>query len=111
MQYTNRRNAIIYWLEEDPDNEAVTLMRYRNQHSLKTFTALVSVAPRIGLWSPQFSAGIVRPWLTLDTSFGRRNFNKPLFLGTFNNTFSLPHDLTASIDYSLQARATLRIFI
>lgn len=104
MQYTNRRNAIIYWLEEDPDNEAVTLMRYRNQHSLKTFTALVSVAPRIGLWSPQFSAGIVRPWLTLDTSFGRRNFNKPLFLGTFNNTFSLPHDLTASIDYSFTSK-------
>ena len=104
MQYTDKRNAIIYWLEDEPDNESITLMRYRNQHSLKTFFTLVSVAPKIGPWSSQISAGMVQPWLTLSTYFGSKHFNKPIFLGTLDNTFSLPHNVTASIDYSFTSK-------
>lgn len=108
MQYTDKRNAIIYWYDEDPDNEAVTLMKYCNQHSLKTFTSFVNAAPKVGLWSPQFSAGIIRPWLTLNTSFGRKHFNKPIFQASFNNAFNLPHNLTVSIDYSFTSKGNLQ---
>lgn len=103
-QYTDKRNAIIYWMDQDPDNESVNTIVYKNQHSLKELTMMVSAAPTIGFWSPQLSAAIVKPWLSLDTSFGRIKFNKPITFVSFDNTFSLPSDITVNLQYGFMSK-------
>lgn len=104
LQYKDSRNAIIYWAEQMPENEAITLIKYKNEHSLKSMTAYVSVAPKFGLWSPQVNAGMIKQWFTLHTDMGDFKLNKPIFIANFNNAFSLPGGFTAFADFAFQSK-------
>lgn len=38
-------------------NPAVTLISFKNLHSLKSVSAFLSLAPKFGIWSPQLNWG------------------------------------------------------
>lgn len=46
VDYNDRRNAIIYWGEQMEYNPAVTLISFKNLHSLKSVSAFLSLADR-----------------------------------------------------------------
>lgn len=98
--YTDSRNAIIYWGEQMEENPAITLTSFKNEKSIKSMNLFVSAAPKIGFWSPQISFGIQKQWFTLHTSIDTYKLNLPMYLGTFNNGFSLPWGLVFNVDYS-----------
>lgn len=102
--YQDRRNAIIYWMDQMEGHEAVTVINYVNRPSVKTLTAFASVAPKLGIWSPQYSVSMQKPWFSFSTQSGRYTFNKPLFVFTLNNAFSLPWGLTANVDFYSTSR-------
>ena len=39
-------------------NPAVTLISFKNLHSLKSVSAFLSLAPKFGIWSPQLNWGV-----------------------------------------------------
>lgn len=102
--FTDSRNAIIYWGEQMEDNPAITLTSFKNEKSIKSMNIFVSAAPKIGFWSPQISLGIQKQWFTLHTSIDTYKLNRPMYLGTFSNAFSLPWGLVCNIDYSYQSK-------
>lgn len=104
VNYTDSRNAIIYWGEQMEDNPAITLTSFKNVKSIKSMNLFVSAAPKIGFWSPQVSFGIQKQWFTLHTSIDTYKLNRPMYLGTFNNAFSLPWGLVCNVDYSYQSK-------
>lgn len=102
LSYSDERDAIIHWMEQ-VDQTNVTLVTYKNIHSLKSFTPFVAVAPTFGFWHPQFSFGIRKQWLTLETTSGSVSLNKPMVLAQANNTFAFSSTLTGELNFSYQS--------
>lgn len=103
ISYNDRRHAIIYWSDDDVQ-AAVAHVSYRNIASLKKMVATMVIAPQFGLWSPQLTIGVEKPWLSLDTSFGKTKFNKPIWQFSFENMFDFGNGWIASADASLTTK-------
>ena len=107
LDYNDRRDAIIYWGEQLEDNLAITLISFKNLHSLKSVSAFLSLAPKFGIWSPQLSFGVQKQWLDLNTTDGLLKMNKPMFTGAFNNTFNFNHGWMASVEMNYQSKGDM----
>jgi len=104
VDYTDRRDAIIYWGRQMEDNPAITLISFKNLHSLKSVSAFLSLAPKFGVWSPQLSVGIQKQWLDLTTADGVLKMNKPIWMGTFNHAFNFNHGCVVSVDMNYRSK-------
>ena len=102
LSYSDERDAIIHWMEQ-VDQTNVTMVTYKNIHSLKSFTPFVAVAPTFGIWHPQFSFGIGKQWLTLETTSGSVTLNKPMVIAQANNTFAFSSTLTGELNFRYQS--------
>ena len=112
VNYKDSRNAIIYWAEQMPGNEAITMISRKNVKRLKSMTAYISAAPKIGIWSPQINLGMQKPWFTLHTDVASYRLNRPIFMGNFNNAFSLPYGITLNVDYRYQNKGnTMNVYL
>lgn len=112
INYKDSRNAIIYWAEQIPGNEAITMISRKNVKSLKSMTAYISAAPKIGIWAPQINLGMQKPWFTLHTDVASYRLNRPIFMGNFNNAFSLPCGITLNVDYRYQSKGnTMNVYL
>ena len=112
VNYKDSRNAIIYWAEQIPENEAITMISRKNVKSLKSMTAYISAAPKIGIWAPQINLGMQKPWFTLHTDVASYRLNRPIFMGNFNNAFSLPCGITLNVDYRYQSKGnTMNVYL
>lgn len=97
LEYNDKRNAIIFWSEQMNDNPAVSKLVYKNVNSLKNVMSSVSIAPKVGIWSPQLSVQVSKQWFTLKTGIREYKLNRPLFSAQFNNNFNFQHGWTASM--------------
>ena len=80
--------------------------------SLKSMTAYISAAPKIGIWAPQINLGMQKPWFTLHTDVASYRLNRPIFMGNFNNAFSLPCGITLNVDYRYQSKGnTMNVYL
>lgn len=112
VNYKDSRNAIIYWAEQIPGNEAITMISRKNVKSLKSMTAYISAAPKIGIWALQINLGMQKPWFTLHTDVASYRLNRPIFMGNFNNAFSLPCGITLNVDYRYQSKGnTMNVYL
>ena len=112
VNYKDSRNAIIYWAEQIPEDEAITMISRKNVKSLKSMTAYISAAPKIGIWAPQINLGMQKPWFTLHTDVASYRLNRPIFMGNFNNDFSLPYGITLNVDYRYQSKGnTMNVYL
>lgn len=78
VNYKDSRDAIIYWAEQIPDNEAITMVNHKNLKSVKSATAYVSLAPKFGFWSPQANLAMLKQWFTLHTDVESYKLNRPI---------------------------------
>lgn len=112
VNYKDSRKAIIYWAEQIPGNEAITMISRKNVKSLKSMTAYISAAPKIGIWAPQINLGMQKPWFSLHTDVASYRLNRPIFMGNFNNAFSLPCGITLNVDYRYQSKGnTMNVYL
>lgn len=112
VNYKDSRNAIIYWAEQIPEDEAITMISRKNVKNLKSMTAYISAAPKIGIWAPQINLGMQKPWFTLHTDVASYRLNRPIFMGNFNNAFSLSCGITLNVDYRYQSKGnTMNVYL
>ncbi len=104
VNYKDSRNAIIYWADQSESNEAVTVVNHKNQHSIKSMTMYLSASPRFGIWTPVFSAGMVKQWLKLQTHLGNYTLNDPVFFAGVKNMITLPFHCTFNADFNFQSK-------
>lgn len=102
--YNDRRHAIIYWTEQQADNSSVSRITFKNIPTLKSMSAQIAVAPNIGIWSPELTAGMKKQWLTLHTDAGTYRMNDPIFQSSLNNAFDFGHGWMASVDGNLMTK-------
>lgn len=102
--YNDRRDAIIYWAEQQADNSAVTRITQINIPTLKSVIAQVAVAPKIGIWSPELNIGMQKQWLTVHTAVSNYRLNAPIFLFSLDNAFDFGHGWVTSVDAYLTTK-------
>ena len=98
VSYKDERNAVIYWTEQDENNPAISVLSFRNLERMPSLTVFASLAPTIGIWSPQLSAGIIKQWVTIISSGKAVQLNKPLPIVSLNNSLRLPKDFIVTLD-------------
>lgn len=103
MDYKDARDAIIYDIRQDTRDEAVSVIGFRNEPSIKTFSAQLVAFPRFGFWQPQWAAGIIKQWLTIETDGQRLRLNKPICYVKLGNSLSLPWNITGNVDFTYQS--------
>ena len=108
--YSDRRDAIIYWAEQETGNSAVTRITQTNIPSLKSLSAQIAIAPKFGLWSPELSIGMQKQWLTLHTDVGNYRMNDPIFQFSFDNVLDFGHGWVASADAYLTTKGNQENF-
>lgn len=98
--FADKKNAIIWTAEQTSPESPVTYVSYRNQKDIKAVSASISAAPKIAFWSPQLYLEIRKQWLTFQALDETRKLNKPIFLASFNNAFTLPANFIFNVDFT-----------
>ena len=104
ISYNDRRDAVIYWAEQQAENTAVTRLTQTNIPTLKSIMAQVAIAPKFGFWSPELSVGMQKQWLTLHTDVRTYQMNKPIFQLSLDNAFDFGYGWVASVDAYLTTK-------
>jgi hypothetical protein len=86
--------------DESAITEATILIGLKNEQSYDKWISSLTLAPTIGFWSPQLTAAVIKQWLWVDSYKGHVGLTAPLGQFTFANTFSLGHDLTATLNFN-----------
>ena len=101
VSYSDERGSIMHWMEQI-DNSNITLVTYKNIHSLKWIVPYVTASPTFGIWHPQLSVGMRKQWLTMQTTAGDITLGKPMLIVQASNTFAFNKTLTGEVDFRYQ---------
>ena len=101
VSYSDERGRIMHWMEQI-DNSNITLVTYKNIHSLKWIVPYVTASPTFGIWHPQLSVGMRKQWLTMQTTAGDITLGKPMLIVQASNTFAFNKTLTGEVDFRYQ---------
>lgn len=93
--YSINENDILSFVQQFK-NKPIVLFRPENMKRTQNANIGISYAPVIGVWRPQFEVGGMWQWLNLENE--NVKYNKPLFSGKLNNTFSLQQDWTLRLN-------------
>lgn len=93
VSFNYAKDQIITWGESLANNPSAIHI-YQTNHSIPSMTAMITAAPKVGWWRPQFTAAVQKQWLEMDVQGQQMSFNKPIFVGKLINTFTLPKDFT-----------------
>lgn len=98
-RYIHGRDAIVQlsqaYSEDDP---TVSLFSYYNRYGSDKLYSSLTLAPTIGIWSPQLTLMLLQQWYKVDVPGGLENFNNPMGSFSFRNHFSLPSGFGLDID-------------
>ena len=101
LGYVHTKDAIVTtsvpYSDEDP---SVALLTNTNAPAYNHTFASLSLTPVIGIWSPQFTAAVVKQWYRTDTPWGRFNLDKPLVSLSWENSLKLPGGFLLNADAS-----------
>lgn len=102
FSFKHHKDAIRYDAYQLESNNAITVITQKNEPSLNKFSAFISGAPKIGIWNPMWSMGVIKQWLTIYTDQGTHKLNNPIGIINLNNSFRFNSTTSANIDFSLQ---------
>ena len=109
VSYKNEKDAVVYWAEQMKDNPAISFTTYRNLEQIPSLNTFVTYSPKVGIWSPYVSVGLLKQWLNTTCDNKLISLNKPIAVATFNNSFSLPKDFTLNLDMRYQSKGNSQV--
>lgn len=103
VSYKVVHDYILYWGTQVEGQSATTLINYINHDRLPNLMVMIAASPTIGPWNLNASAVLMKQWFSLDAAGQRRTYNNPLFIGSLNNTFTLPADILLTVGFGFQS--------
>lgn len=83
--FSHMKRPMLLWGEAYKDQPTTMLVSFINGDSYNLFYTNVNLSPKIGIWSPMLSLGIMKQWIDL-TTFDGHSINNPMATLRFNNT-------------------------
>ena len=105
VNYTHLRDGLLYQSTQySAENPTISMVTFVNTYDTDRLYATLTLAPTIGIWSPQFSAMLLKQWFPVDTPDGQENFGHPMGNFSWNNHFTLPKGFQLDIDLQADTR-------
>ncbi|MDR0431524.1 MAG: TonB-dependent receptor [Tannerellaceae bacterium] len=108
LSYQSVNNPIIYTARQYQENPEITLVTYDNFNKINLMTAVVTLAPKIGIWNPQLTLGAYKQWFEVDYFGEKKKMTSPQFVASFNNSFKLPKDFIFRLDANFKSEADVQ---
>ena len=112
LDYTDSRDAILYWAELYEGSNTTSFFSFKNINSLKTMTFFVAASPKVGFWYPTVQGGIIKQWLKMPGDEGMFTFNKPMLTVSLSNVFIFGNGWQGGLDLGYTSKGhTENIYI
>lgn len=107
--YTYDKDAIISVIPPYSPGEPQNLMTYENFDHLSTYNVVLSLSPRISIWSPRLRFNLLGQRFSMETVDGIKNRNTPILFVNFFNSLSLGHGFYVNGDISGHTRGDMDV--
>lgn len=104
VSYQQGLDVPFYWSRAWEDNPGGVILYYENLDKLPSVRVLVSATPTVGWWSPRFTAGITKQWLTMDMPDGTLHLDRPMATLGWSNSITLPANFLLNVDYMFRGK-------
>ena len=104
VSYKQENDAIIQWAEQHDENPAIAILSTKNIDKIPKLSTFLTASPKFGIWSPMASVGFIKQWLTITSNNQEMKLNEPMFVATFNNSFSLPKGYLLTLDTNFRGK-------
>ena len=105
MNYSRIKDMQIQISKSYSDTDpSVSLFTHINVPKVDKLNATLSASPKIGIWSPQFTAMYSQQWFVMDTPDGPKNLNNPIVYFTWDNIFILPKGFQLGVNMETSTR-------
>lgn len=108
LSFKHHKNSIFYWGEQAEKNPAITIITRKNHPSFNDLMFYLAVAPKIGIWNPQFNIAIQKQWLNLQTQIGEYKMSTPVAMISLDNGFHISDSFTANAQLRLQTHGNVK---
>ncbi len=99
--YQHVNDHIVNSIELQPgDGKPLNIFTNINYAHLNQYTAVLSLTPKFGQWSPRLSMTLMGQDFKMQHNGEMLHLNNPLLFVNWNNSFSLPNDFILSADVS-----------
>lgn len=98
ITYTYKKDPIMNTTYPYGDDAEVKLITMANFPKIQTLQAFAGAQFTVGVWQPKVNVGIMKQWLCIDYSNGRKSLNNPIGLIQFQNAIHLPYDIWLNVD-------------
>ncbi len=98
LSYTYKKDPIMNTTCPYGEDGVIKLLTLDNFPEIHNLQAFIGGQFQIGIWQPRVNVGILKQWLTIDTSDGRRKLDNPIGLIQFHNAIHLPGDVWMNVD-------------
>ncbi|MCQ2974256.1 MAG: TonB-dependent receptor [Bacteroidales bacterium] len=101
--YKDVDDYINYLTKVDTENPEITIWKPENE-KMKYFKILFSASPEFGCYNPSFVFHLSRQNYSLMSDNKLIDLNKPFYMITLNNNFSLNHDFSIDLDFEYNSK-------
>lgn len=96
--YQYVKDAIVGIVEAYKEGEPVNLMTYRNYDHISKYTAMLSLSPKISIWSPRLQLNLMGQDFKIPSMGREERMNNPLLFINFYNSISVGKGFTVTGD-------------
>lgn len=104
VSYQHKKDEVIPWGKPKSGDPEITIIRPINFDRIPALNTFLSASPTLGCWSPVFSLGISKQWMTVESGDMSVKMNRPMWTGSFDNLISLPGGFVLGVDLSYQSK-------
>lgn len=98
MGWQYDKDAIISVIKPYKSGSPVNLMSYDNFSHISKYNAVISLSPKIKIWSPRLRLNLLGQVFDIPTMNGVRNMNTPILFWNFYNTIILGKGFNLNVD-------------
>lgn len=103
MQFDNQRDPFVQVFEPYNGDDGIQVRTFANKPHFRKLSAQFSVSPTIGIWNPDLSLSVIKPWFEIEYLGSMKKMNQPRYNLWWKNTFTLPWDIVAEATFSWQS--------
>lgn len=96
--YQYVKDAIVGIIDAYKENEPINLMTYANYAHISKYSIVMSLSPRISVWTPRLRLNLMGQNLSIQTIGGRKSLNTPVLFINYYNSVNLGKGFTATGD-------------
>lgn len=112
VSFEDAKDKMVWTGQQVNPESPLVYISFRNLKDLKSMSFNLSASPKIGCWSPVLYLELQKQWLNYQSLGKDIKLNRPLFIGMFNNAFTLPKGFIFNVDFTYVGKGnTMNVYL